>query len=355
MNLKFYDDAGNEIRVNHPGQFAVMVRAGRVQPHTMIYDEDRAVWQVASEFPEFKDALSGAQGDYNQGAPSYSIPPDASAAANPASPFASQAPYVPFTPTEPQRKRSKVLIIALVVILVGVIAAVFSFTRIKESKAERMAEQDIASIMKDILDGRTIEARNYDEKTYGKLTGLVQAMNDYVVGMQNDMQNMNKEMTELGLETVLTEQGLKNAQTIASSREKMQRFRKMLDRYEAQTLQRTLDLPEKVQKMDVDERVKREFIAGFNASKDEGIKNMSEFFSIERSFATKSEEIFDFLDKRQGRYKWISSIVYFDTPGEEIGYNRLIEDIQKIAEQEEEWKRNTNRRLQQRYDRMQKR
>jgi hypothetical protein len=229
-----------------------------------------------------------------------------------------------------------------------------SLNGINESRAEMLAKEDLSAIIRDIMSGKTIEAKDYDEKKYGKAAGVIQTLNNYLVQMQTQMLSMNREIENLQLETMLTEQTLKNSATIASGQASMQKMRDILDRCEAKVTSLTLELPDKIQMMDIDESIKREFIAGFNSTKDEGMRNLGEFFSIERAIVAKAEEIFDFLKVRQGKYKFMGSLLYFQSASDEVGYNALVSDIQRLAEREEMWRQNNNRRMQQQYNNLQR-
>lgn len=416
MNLKFHDESGNEIRVIDLAQFAAFVRAGRIQAHTMIYDETRAIWQVAAEFPEYHHILSSPQVYSHNDTPSYAMPPDPQSPAESADAGPLPTGSVLFNQPLPESKQEKTWpsLVALLSILAGgillfVVAAKYSINAnhaayrvglaigisfwvavgsylvwrfmlnkkrgfgmlmfgcgfllvsvfvslngIQESRAEKLAQQDLTAIIRDVMSGKTVEAKDYDEKTYGRAAGVIQALNNYLVQMQTEMQSMNKEVESLELETMLTEKTLKNAETISSGQARTQKMREILDRYEAKVTGLTLELPDKIQKMDIDENIKREFLAGFNSTKDEGIKNLGEFFSIERAIVTKAEEIFDFLKARQGKYKFQGSLLYFQSVSDEVSYNALVSDVQRLAEREEDWRRNNQRRMQQQYENLQR-
>jgi hypothetical protein len=161
---------------------------------------------------------------------------------------------------------------------------------------------------------------------------------------------MNQEMSQLELETMLTEQTLRDADTITNGQERLQSMREIMDRYENLFKQRAEDLPAKVMSSGVEEKLKQQFLTGFNSSKNQGLEMLSELFAIERRFASKAEEVLGFVKARQGQYKFVGSNILFKSDRDLTEFNKLTSAISLIAQEEAEWQQKAQRQMQRRYE-----
>ena len=104
----------------------------------------------------------------------------------------------------------------------------------------------------------------------------------------------------------------------------------------------------------MDDSQKREFIEGFNTTKDQGLRNLGEFFAIERSLVTKIEEIFNFMQSKQGRYKFAGDQIIFTSQRDVADYNGYLSDINQIVQQETDWRMRAQNQSQEQLDKMQR-
>ena len=128
----------------------------------------------------------------------------------------------------------------------------------------------------------------------------------------------------------------------------------MLDRYESKIKQRADDVPNRVAASSMDDSQKREFIAGFNTTKDQGLRSLGEFFTIERSLVTKIEAIFNFMQSRQGRYKFAGDQIIFSSQRDVADYNGYLSDFNDVVEQENDWRMRAQSQSQEQLDKMQR-
>jgi hypothetical protein len=128
----------------------------------------------------------------------------------------------------------------------------------------------------------------------------------------------------------------------------------MLDRYESRIKQRADDVPNRVAASSMDDSQKREFIEGFNTTKDQGLRSLGEFFAIERSLVTKIEAIFNFMQSRQGRYKFAGDQIIFSSQRDVADYNGYLSDINDVAQQENDWRMRAQSHTQEQLDKMQR-
>ena len=147
---------------------------------------------------------------------------------------------------------------------------------------------------------------------------------------------------------------IENSERIDGGRKKLQSMLDILDRHETELRHIAEDIPNQVAASKMDDTQKREFIAGFNTTKDEGLSNISEFFTIERSFVAKVDEIYGFLEGKQGRYKFTGNQPVFVSQSDVRAYNQYLSEINDIARQENNWRIRMQTNSEQQLDRMQR-
>jgi len=165
---------------------------------------------------------------------------------------------------------------------------------------------------------------------------------------------MNGETKALHLETMLTRETLQDASHIDDGKQRVNSMREMLDRYESKLRQRADEIPVKINLTDLAQDQKREFLNGFNSTKDKGLADIREFFEIERSFADKLDELFNFMRGRQGRYRFSGGQVLFNSTSDANVYNQHLTDIRTIAQREDAWRVKMQRQGSQQIEQMQK-
>jgi hypothetical protein len=246
--------------------------------------------------------------------------------------------------------------IALLLLGIGVFGvAIFqSVAAYREGQVARNTIDNMASQFKGYMDGKPPSSLDFDESKYGELAPAVKVIGEYIQGVQSDMTAMNGEMEALHLETMLARETLQDAPHIANGKQRVTTMREMLDRYESKLRQRADDIPVKINAAKMAEDQKREFMNGFNSTKDKGLADIREFFEIERAFADKLDELFDFMRGRQGRYRFSGSQVLFNSTGDANVYNQHLTDIRTIAQREDAWRVKMQRQGSEQIDQMQK-
>jgi hypothetical protein len=408
MNLKFHDEKGNEIRVADPILFARMVREGKVRSDTLLFDEEATLWKRAWEYSEYHAALS----DTNLGPGEYAATPAYGASSLGDS---ADGSILFGSPTaEPGRGREWSFAISALVLLAGIamvlfatikyssspfaagrrlglvagnaaLFAVVSFlvsrfllkkrrgaglllfaccflgvavyhtaSAIQQARAEQIAGEDISSLFKDMMSGAEVQQKNVDEKSYGQMASVVKILNEYAMEIQSDMTSMNKEIEGLHLETILTKDTLQDAEHINQGQLRLQKMLGILDTYESAFRQRAEDIPNKVNGSSAPAVVKRDFLAGFIVTKEHGLENIREFFNIERSFVAKADDMLNFIRSKQGQYKFTGQQISFNSRRDAGTYNDLLEEILRIAQQEEDWRMKTQSASQEQLEKMQR-
>ena len=246
--------------------------------------------------------------------------------------------------------------IGLLLLGIGVFGvAIFqSVAAYREGQAARNTIDNMASQLRGYMDGKTPSGSDFDAAKYGELAPAVKVISEYIQGVQTDMLAMNGEMEALHLETMLTRETLQDGSHIDGGKQRVNSMREMLERYESKLRQRADDIPVKINAASMAEDQKREFLNGFNSTKDKGLADIREFFEIERAFANKLDELFDFMRGRQGRYRFSGGQVLFNSTGDATVYNSHLTDIRTIAQREDAWRVKMQRQGSEQIEQMQK-
>jgi hypothetical protein len=407
MNFKFHDAYGREVRINDTALFAAYVRDGWIKADTLIYDEQTMLWKRAWELSEYHAASGGNPNQAGYAAPPVYGAPAASGPAYGAMPYGYAAPEEQSSGTwaialgiillcaslmmvmitnvkfslSPYRAGYRIGVLVVATGLIGVVAFVISRVALKhrrgiglllfaigvlgvslfqsvaayrEGQLAKNAMENMASTYKQYLDGNPSAAASLDEKQYGEFAPAIKVINEYLQGEQSDTLEMNQEMTALHLENMLTRETLQDGRHINEGQQRVSAMREMLDRYEARLRRRADDIPFKINATAMDENQKREFLNGFNATKDRGLNDIKEFFEIERAIADNLEELLSFMATRQGRYRFTGSQVTFISPGDVSSYNRYLSTIRTVAQREDDWRMKMQQHGREQIEQMQK-
>jgi hypothetical protein len=230
------------------------------------------------------------------------------------------------------------------------ICALQSVNAARDSKANRLATEDVDLLIQKAMSGQPVEAKDYDEQKYGAAAPLLTIINEYVAGIQSESLKMNEEMSQLQLETLLAEQTLRDAERISGGQARLKKMREIMNRYEALFKRKAEELPARVLSSSIDEKLKQDFLRGFNSTKDQDLAQLSELFEIERRFASKADEILSFVKARQGQYKFIGSNIMFKSGRDEAEFNNLSSEIGLIAQEEIEWQERSQRQMRRKYE-----
>lgn len=404
MDFKFHDENGGEVQVTDRAWFIRLVGEGRIKADTLIFDAQTLLWKRAWELAEYHEALASI----NQGQTGYAATPF----------YGAQAPnawqgYGP-APVQEQPKRQWALGLSLFIffaslamvlytilkyspsayragyrfggmmmgsLFIAVLALLiwnFALKRAKgmgvlmfaggflllsiiqslasyhEGQKARLAVTDITAMAQQMMGGGEVSTKDTDDKKYGDMAPMVRIVSDYAKDIQNDMLGMNKEMEDLGLDTMLKRETLQDSEHINGGKKRLQTMREILDRYELRLRQRADDIPNRVAASGMDDSQKLAFISGFNTTKDQGLRDIAELFTLERSFASKADELFDFMRSRQGRYEFAGDQVIFSSQRDVEAYNGYLTEINKIAQQENDWQMRAQTRSQEQLNKMQR-
>jgi hypothetical protein len=398
VNLKFHDDRGNEISITDFGSFTDFVQSGKLRPETLVFNHDTSVWTRADEYEQYSAAsleiharqinqtdtpfygavprgLGGTT--VNRGLPWLSLFAVAlvlfaltmlvvsSVAFSPGSDvmayrigtaigysiWIALAAYLTWRFALSKKRGTGLIIFALGFFIICLLQ---SFAALVEANKSKQATNDIALMMRDAMNDKLIDPMSIDAGKYGNATPMMKVFAEYAAQIQTDFRHMNQEIAALELDTLLAPDRLQDVVHIDSGQRRLQAFLKILDRHEVLFRERADEVPTKVDQSGMSSQAKREFLAGFNENKEAGIRQISEFFEIERNFVSKTDELFNFMRGRQRLYRFVGNEIEFRHDRDADIYNGLLAEIDAVAEQETDWRTRTSQASEVQIDKLQR-
>jgi hypothetical protein len=406
MNFKFHNERGEEVRVTDPSAFKALVDAGHIKADTLLFDEQTSLWKRAAEYDTYQEIIKLQVNPYTE-APSYGAP----------LPFAPppQAPMFDTPAYDPEPDRGWLIVLSVVLLLIGAALTIYSMVNFsasaydagyrlgqmmvatvfaaiislviwlaprkksiqaglcifaagflcaslltsanawREYRLNRVVNEDIASMLNDLLHNQNIKPQDISEKRYGKDAPIMKVCYEYYQAMQSDFNNMTQQFQEMGVESLLQKETLQDLAHIEEGQKRVQALLEIVDKTEALQRQRADEVISKINSADLPEKSKRDFLNGFNSTKDQGFQQLGEFFTIEREIFAKIDEMLNFVRSAKGRYSFVGENLIFKSTRDVEIYNRHFEELTQLAQRETAWQERARQQGQERINRLQKR
>jgi len=228
-----------------------------------------------------------------------------------------------------QKRRGAMLLLFSLLLLEG------SIQFLVGARVERSTEYAaIDSLVKSLLKGEGI---GIDPEQYGSMAPLAILLNDYAMEGRDIFISMENEMADQHLETMLTNRTYQDPNEIISAQKRLQHINQILDRCETRFRTLIEQMPSNVINLDLPDSTKKEFLVGFNETKDQRIEDVSEYLSINRSLASAYSRVLEFVKSKTGRITFQGEDIIFLTDQEADEYNSRVQEIDGITEQLNDW------------------
>jgi hypothetical protein len=406
MSFKFHNERGEEVRVTDPSAFKALVDAGHIKADTLLFDEQTSLWKRAAEYDAYQEIIKLQVNPYTD-APSYGAP--LTFAPPPQAPMFGASAY------DPEPDRGWLIVVSAVLLLIGAALTIYSMANFsasayeagyrlgqmiaatvfaaiislviwlvprkksiqaglcifavgflcaslltsanawREYRSDQAVVENMASMLTDLLKNQNLKPQDISEKKYGKNAPIMKVCYEYFQAVQSDFMNMTQQFQEMGVETLLQKETLQDVAHIEAGQKRIQALLELVDKTEALQRQRADEVISKINSADLPERSKRDFLSGFNATKEQGLAQLGEFFTIEREIFAKIDEMLNFVRSTKGRYSFVGENLIFKSTRDVETYNRLFEEVSLLAQRETDWQQRALRRSQEGIDKLQKR
>ncbi|MBD7913260.1 DUF3053 family protein [Clostridium cibarium] len=205
-----------------------------------------------------------------------------------------------------------------------------------EARANRAGEEKLISVCNSIANEQDISGENYEKSQYGELTPILNIIRDYGTKCTAFKNDINNNISSIGLETMLNPNSLGDVEKIKSSKKKLEDTVKIYDDYETKYNDLVTNLDTSVSNTELPKEFKTSFLDGFRKSQLENSKDMKEFFKVEKDVFSKINSLMDFLLASQGKYVVKNNEILFYADADLDKYNGFIKDINNLAQKEAE-------------------
>ena len=227
------------------------------------------------------------------------------------------------------KRRGALLLLISLLLLDGSIRLLVS------ARLERSREYAaVDSLLKSLIRGEQIEI---DDKQYGSLKPLAVFLNDHIVQGQEIVRTMENEMADQHLETMLTRETYEHPNEIVSAQKRLQEIPKIMDRCEAHFRTWSEHLLTDVMNLNLPEATKEEFFAGYNETKEQGLKNLSEYLAIKRSLASAYNDVLELVRSKRGKFRFQDEGIIFYSAEDLSKYNSGLQKVDRLIEEHDAW------------------
>jgi len=220
-----------------------------------------------------------------------------------------------------------------------------SYKRIRQSV--RASADNAVTDLEDYLAGRPPKRRPkaHLERTTPTAESMADAarhlqftsemLNRAAVQSTEDWTQFQRELTELGMETLLDEPG--NLSKMRASRLCIGQLRKVVDDFEKLVASRRLEQIEWVRRAELSGFERSKLLRSVNEGQQASQPLLKEFFEIERAILDAVDDMLAFLIRKHGTYEVVLGQLLFADDAGLAAYQRHQSRVARTAEKESDW------------------
>ena len=235
-----------------------------------------------------------------------------------------------------KNKKGQVLMLISIIYLAlsMIITANALVKRSEEVKLNKVAMSKFASIANDYSTGKDLSNEKFDKAKYGSLASFLTLSDQYFVSFKKMNTDLNTEIGELNLETILGADSYSSPETIKDSQNRLNTTLDTFNKFETNANKSIKKLQSGVNDLDLSPEYKKGFVAGFQKSQIESNSKFKNYMEIEKNIIKKMNELMSFMSTENVNYEVKDNRVYFKTNDTLDKYNKYIEDLQKLVVKE---------------------
>lgn len=246
------------------------------------------------------------------------------------------------------RKRNK----SISLLIFSLIYIVYSFTSLtgelskiaKEKEELKLSSQKTFSMMKEFISKGEVKKEAISKEKYGKTSSAIEFMQDFLTDFSDRVKSVNAKVEEIDFENIMSPTALKDPKGIANSKQVVNNLMNDFSALENDLKKIVDDYNKRAEKLDLPRGYKEGFVKGFGSSRDIIMSQITEYYGIERDIFNKVLEILDFMETRRGKYSVVNGVLQFTSVDDVNAYNKLIDELQKLADEETQWQEKATER-----------
>ena len=182
---------------------------------------------------------------------------------------------------------------------------------------------------------------------FGEIERLISELVDRIVAQQSDY---SSELEAIGWDSILDLRRIEQDKTLAESRIIVKQAIAIVNKYEAKTATLARDMQARIHALPRSGKVQREFLAGMYKSMSKA--PASKQWALEKKAVSQVANIIELLATAQHGTGWVveSDQIHFARDADTAAYNSYIEEIHRIARQQDQIRTDNLRTINQELD-----
>lgn len=216
-------------------------------------------------------------------------------------------------------------------ILFFIISAYQSATMLNEVKKTKSTIKDIDSSISDFMAGEQLQQN--ENRSDDVLTQLSVWLNNHMSNVQQDDLEFNARLEKL-IANIPAHETFTNYANMIRAKNELRYFRQLINDYEERLRERDNQALNRIRSLVIENKSKELMITGFREGTRQRDEYFTEYFRIERTIISVSEEMLNFLISRTGKFSIIDGELSFHSQADANVYNNYAQRINLLAEKE---------------------
>lgn len=180
------------------------------------------------------------------------------------------------------------------------------------------AMQELASLLRTLGTGQTIEVQNYGRWRYGPYAPMVQGMSTMYKTLQVSLGSLDD------MEPVLTKTSFRDAESVRATRTRLGSFHDRIARIDSEAEAAARQLHGEIERASIPSDMRRKMLEGI----DRGLGGSPVRLTGGLAPMVQAlDELVSFMESRQGRYRYEGGRLLFDRDADAARYNRLVDNV----------------------------
>jgi len=228
----------------------------------------------------------------------------------------------------------KRLAVTCFVLIVSAIAVYKSVTLLRDTSDVKKTAETLSSILSDVGAGRRIPSERTNGTQYGKMTGVMRLMTDWMRDVQSDADTMYRELDTCDLASIFSREVLTQPDLLSRCRMHYEKADTTLNQYENEVEKRFAEFEPRVKNSNLAEAQKERMLSGWSKTKDRNLKGASDIIAARRAFVREGVRFLSFMEEKQTKYTYRDKKIIFQSKDDADAFNLFLRNLARLSTQE---------------------
>ena len=192
-----------------------------------------------------------------------------------------------------------------------VIASYRSVRLLNETENAKNTLRKVSYVFDDLIANRQISGDETNGKSYGEMTPFIRLFTDWASEVQKDCLAMDNEIDKCNLASIFDARTLTEYVLLLQCLSNYEKADNILQKYEKIVRNRLNDFPTRIRNLALSENLKQRALSGFNRTKGESLKDISELFRVRNCFVSEAKKLLAFMKDRHSNYRYQDNKIIF--------------------------------------------